>query len=127
MDTVVSTIFFNGQFWVALVEKRGEDGTLSVAKHTFGPEPTNNDILDFYFNSYLYLRFYACQRIVRAKKRLSGKEEKRSLKKSLDVHKEEQREVLLARKKEQKVRCRADANEQYRRQCEKRKEKRRGH
>ena len=43
-DRTVSTICFDGQFWVALVEHhRGADRV--VARHVFGPEPSNAELL----------------------------------------------------------------------------------
>ena len=55
-----TTIFYNGQFWVALVDRIEcdvvpQDGGCgrrtrrrSLALHTFGPEPTGPEIIDMY-------------------------------------------------------------------------------
>ncbi|MDP4117332.1 MAG: YjdF family protein [Bacteroidota bacterium] len=40
------TIFFNGQFWVGLIEKHIDDHLFS-AIHTFGDEPKDGTILHF--------------------------------------------------------------------------------
>jgi len=37
------TVYYDGQFWVALVE-RENDGMLEVARHVFGPEPSLPEI-----------------------------------------------------------------------------------
>ena len=39
------TVYFDGQFWVALYEREDEAG-LSVAHHTFGPEPSLPEIAE---------------------------------------------------------------------------------
>lgn len=41
---VVCSIFHDGQFWVATVE-REVDGALSVARHVFGAEPGHAELL----------------------------------------------------------------------------------
>jgi Protein of unknown function (DUF2992) len=41
----ISTIFFDGRFWVAVVERHFVDGSVSAARHVFGAEPTNAEIL----------------------------------------------------------------------------------
>ena len=41
--TVRLTVYFDGQFWIALAE-REDDGRFSVARHVFGPEPSLQQI-----------------------------------------------------------------------------------
>lgn len=41
----VLTIYFDGQFWIAFYE-RTEDGILSIARHVFGPEPSQPEIAE---------------------------------------------------------------------------------
>ena len=52
MDEVITTIYYDGQFWAALVEKISSDGTVRVGRHVFGSEPDNGDILRFYRDVY---------------------------------------------------------------------------
>ncbi len=40
------TIFFDGQFWVGVVEAQTDDG-LKVARHLFGAEPTDTEVFAF--------------------------------------------------------------------------------
>lgn len=40
------TVFFDGQFWVGVVEEV-QAGRLKAVKHVFGPEPKDPEILDF--------------------------------------------------------------------------------
>lgn len=41
--SITLTVYFDGQFWVALVE-RGNEGVLELARHVFGPEPSLPEI-----------------------------------------------------------------------------------
>ena len=50
------TIFFDGQFWVALVERRQSDG-LRLARHFFGPEPGAAEIIAWLETGYARLQF----------------------------------------------------------------------
>jgi hypothetical protein len=40
------TVFFEGPFWVGILESEHE-GSLVVARHVFGSEPSNAELLDF--------------------------------------------------------------------------------
>ncbi|WP_243726721.1 YjdF family protein [Actinocrispum wychmicini] len=40
------TVYFDGQFWVGVLEVHDEDG-VRAARHVFGPEPTNAELLQF--------------------------------------------------------------------------------
>jgi hypothetical protein len=42
----VFTVYFDGQFWVGVLEMHGPDG-VRAARHIFGPEPTNPELLEF--------------------------------------------------------------------------------
>ena len=50
------TVYFDDPFWVGVFE-RMEDGTLSVAKVTFGAEPKDYDVLHYVLENYHELRF----------------------------------------------------------------------
>ncbi len=54
MDAVFS-IFFEGPFWVGILESEDE-GRLEVARHVFGAEPTNAELLHFMLNDYAWMR-----------------------------------------------------------------------
>jgi len=51
-------IYFDGQFWIGLVE-RLDDGRYSAARHIFGPEPTNAQLLIWAADGFAALRFSA--------------------------------------------------------------------
>ena len=50
------TVYFEAPFWVGVFE-RMEDGTLSVAKVTFGAEPKDYEVLQYVLDHYHELRF----------------------------------------------------------------------
>ncbi|MBN2444164.1 MAG: DUF2992 family protein [Spirochaetales bacterium] len=127
MARVISTIMYNGQFWIALVEKYEDDGTLLVAKYTFGPEPTNTDLIDFYLNKYHLLQFHICDSRHRIKKEFSHKESERNTKKSFQVFSEEQKKFLRMKQKERQIKKNIEQKEKYQLKSKKRKEKKRGH
>jgi hypothetical protein len=41
------TVFFDGSFWVAVVEVAEPDGSVRAARHVFGPEPTAATLWEF--------------------------------------------------------------------------------
>lgn len=138
MDKVVTTVFFDGRFWIALVEKTDAQGRLFVGKYTFGPEPTNSDLLDFVLNKYPFLKFHRSETDGPAESRCrtgSGVEKKSrkasansgSPGKSLDLYKSLQKENLKQRKQEDRRQRRLDAGEQFILRQEKKKKKKRGH
>lgn len=51
-------IYFDGQFWIGLIE-RLDDGRYSAARHIFGPEPTNAQLLIWAAEGFAALRFSA--------------------------------------------------------------------
>lgn len=52
----VTTIYCDGQFWVALIE-RLDGETVVAARHVFGPEPSNAELLDWAGQGFSGLRF----------------------------------------------------------------------
>lgn len=50
------TIFFEDPFWVAVFERRDDQG-YAVARFVFGAEPTNAQLLEFALRRYLQLVF----------------------------------------------------------------------
>lgn len=72
------TVFFNGQFWVALVERRDETGC-RLAQHIFGPEPGQAEIRQWVATGYGHLRFVAVSNALHEKpdKKVNPKRAKR--------------------------------------------------
>jgi hypothetical protein len=44
--TMQLTVFFDGQFWVGVIEQH-DDAGLKVARYLFGPEPTDTEVFAF--------------------------------------------------------------------------------
>ncbi|MDO5540953.1 MAG: YjdF family protein [Eubacteriales bacterium] len=53
---VTVTVFFEEPFWVSVVE-RIDEGKLSACKITFGAEPREQQIYDYFLKNYYKLRF----------------------------------------------------------------------
>jgi hypothetical protein len=127
MDSVVTTVFFDGRFWVAMIEKISSDGRIRVGRHVFGPEPSNNDLRHFYLYGYNDVRVYESPIQVRVNPRRSIGEESRSTLKSKAAFKELQRMDLAGKKADLRNEERENAQERFRLKAEKRKKKHRGH
>ena len=52
----ITTICFDGQFWVAIIERIDGD-SIYVARHVFGPEPSNAELLAWAGKGFDGLRF----------------------------------------------------------------------
>lgn len=129
MDQVVTTVCFDGQFWVAFIEKSNDLGELSVGKHTFGAEPSNPELVEFMLGAYSLVPVYPSDVRVRVRARKSMREQERSTNKAKDAFKESRTASLAEAKKSRDGRAReaVDEERRYALRQEKKKEKRRGH
>lgn len=127
MEQVTTTIFFDGQFWIALIEKTADDGTLAVGKHTFGAEPTNTDLLHFTLYEYSSVRLIESGASVRIKIRKSIRESDRQTGKAKRLYAALQKEYLQGKKRERSRMSEVELQEKYRMKQQKKKEKKRGH
>lgn len=50
----VFTVFFEDPFWVGLLESE-DSGRLALARHVFGPEPSNAELLEFMLHRFALL------------------------------------------------------------------------
>ena len=134
----VFTVYFEGPFWVGVLESEDE-GSIAVARHVFGSEPGNAELLAFMLDD-----FHRMQRHESAVPRHGGEEDRpRSPKRSLREARHDalrppatkaQAALSAAResqKSESKV-LRRDAREEeaarrFFLHAEKRREKHRGH
>jgi hypothetical protein len=123
---VVTTILFDGQFWIALVEKIAADGSISVGKFIFGPEPTNNDLLDFYHSKLALVQCHKSEQPVRIKKKRSIKEEHRITSKSREIFKELQSAYSHEKRKLDTTERQRGKTEKYSNRKMKKKEKHKG-
>jgi hypothetical protein len=126
MDQVVTTLCFDGQFWVAFIEKTHEDGTISVGRHTFGAEPSNPEVVEFMLGLYALVPVYSSEVRVRVRARKSIREQERSTNKAKAAFKESQN-AWLAERKTKTAEKEASGTRRYELRAEKKKEKRRGH
>jgi hypothetical protein len=49
----VFTVYFEDPFWVGILESSEDSSTLTVARHVFGPEPSNAELLQFMLYGYV--------------------------------------------------------------------------
>jgi hypothetical protein len=54
----ITSIFFDGQFWVAEIERHTK-GSVEVARYCFGAEPTNAEMLEWVDLEFPRLRFHS--------------------------------------------------------------------
>lgn len=65
-DYVITTIFFDGQFWIALIEKCC-NGKFFSGKFIFGSEPSNPELLDWMKYQYLQVKLFPVENPVKIK------------------------------------------------------------
>ena len=64
MSRTVTTIYHDGQFWVGLVERFDVGGNYTCARHVFGPEPNNAELLNWAGSGFSELVFAAGSTLV---------------------------------------------------------------
>ena len=126
MEETVTTILFDGRFWIALIEKTGPQGEVRVGKYTFGPEPSNQVLLNFMLHIFQSVPVYPGGGGLREKKARNIREQERSASRSKDIYKELHQAFLAERKKQVRREELVLKEEQYRLKQEKKKEKKRG-
>ena len=139
--TMQLTVFFDGQFWVGVVEQH-DDAGLKVARHLFGPEPTSTEVFAFVQRAILSILDEACvatpgEAILPAPPTVNPKRRKREAAAALHARgisshaHEALKHDLEARKQESQrvTRQQQEAERDYKRlrKLHKAKEKHRGH
>jgi hypothetical protein len=127
MEESIGTVLFNGQFWIFLFEKTNENNELFVGRYTFGSEPTNNDLLEFYLLTFPYLKVYKSEIRIRQKVTKCIKEQERITSKAKNIYKELQKKSMEEQQKIIKILVRNNENEKYLIKKMKTKEKHKGH
>ena len=123
-ECIITTVYFDGQFWSALIEEyRG--GRLYTGKYVFGPEPSNPRLLHWMLYEFIDIPLYpvgaaVCSRPEKIAARSSG-----SLCKSLDAFKAAQSAYLSERKTVRRQKKRVEKESRWQLKQVKRKEKRR--
>lgn len=127
MDKIISTIFFDGRFWTALLERLEADGTRHVGKYVFGPEPNTNDLLHFYLYIAHTVQLFQSDAPVRIRAGKSRVEQERITRKSFIEFKTMQEKELTLRQQTVRNRQRAEERDLFIKRQEKKKQKKRGH
>jgi len=127
MERVVTTVMFDGQFWIAIIEKIGPDGILSVGKHVFGAEPSNPELVEFMLGAYGDVPARRSETLVRPRAKDKPAAVARVTAKAKTAYAELQKAYLASRAGERRLVREADEREKYLLKRERRKERKRGH
>lgn len=131
------TVFFEAPFWVGIFE-RENDGKYEVCKLTFGGEPKDSEIYEFFLNNWQNLKFSpSIEADPTKEQKINPKRMQREIKRQMQptgVGTKAQQALKLQqeqRKMERKVRSKAQEEAEQERKFELRQEKRkakhRGH
>lgn len=140
MSIIKATIFFEKRFWVGTFERTDKEG-YAIARHIFGPEPSDPEVYEFVLNHYQELKFGQAKNIHVEIQRMNPKRLAREVRKEMKKMKETaepstlaqnyMREKIERNKKVKKAKSSAEKqarkDEQFVLKQEKRKEKHRGH
>ncbi|MBI9102427.1 MAG: DUF2992 family protein [Spirochaetales bacterium] len=126
MDTVITTIYYDGQFWKALVEKESSDGGIFMAEYIFGQEPSNPEVLDFYLNKYEDLLFLQVEEHKKIKPEKILKRSPDRISKSYNEYKDSLRTYLEDKKTEKRILKKVSEQDRYEEKRKKKKLKKRG-
>ncbi len=123
---VVTTVFFDGQFWIALIKKQDSSGTIFTGKYTFGPEPTNPRLLQFYLNDYVHVPCYPGAPLKERSVHCLNRGDLKAGGSALDQWKVLHQAELASRKQHKRERLKLDERQRFALRQEKKKRKRRG-
>ena len=133
MVTGYSILFFDSQFWTSLFILHDEGG-YSMARHTFGPEPTPTEYLHFLAENssklvYRHITSIEAERLLQqvVKTKKLKKSQGKSTKKALDVYKDAMKSVKKERHHDMSRKKKIDDSVKYEMKRMKKKSKKRGH
>ena len=72
MILIQATIFFDQRYWVGTFERTDKKG-YAVARHIFGKEPADQEVLDFVLTQYQTLQFGNPKELILKIKRMNPK------------------------------------------------------
>jgi len=127
MAETVTIVFFDGQFWKAIIERIDDSGGVAIGTHVFGAEPTNPELVRFALDGLDRVPAYRSDALARRKARRSISEETRRTNKSRAAYGALLAASLEARKKERSALLAVEDAARYEARLEKRKKRRRGH
>jgi hypothetical protein len=125
-DYTVTTIYFDGQFWCALIE-RNVDGKAFVGRYVFGEEPTNPRLLHWMTDEFTDIKFLPSDsdvKKIRFKKLAKRQGERTGIPKSLQAFSKAQQVFFAERKSEKKKECRIAKQEKWELKHQRKKERR---
>lgn len=130
------TVLFEAPFWIGVAE-RYENGTLSVAKVTFGAEPKDSELYEWVLKQYNTLRFSPAVEAVVKEEKKNPKRIQRDVRKQLQetgigtksqqALKLQQERCKTERKLKSKEQKRSEIDRQYELRQQKKREKHKGH
>lgn len=106
-DFTITTIYYDGQFWTALIEKQIV-GAYYTGRYVFGAEPTNPRILFWMLYEFDKIPLFKTENPIKIRiKKITNRSEK-SFTKSLDTFKNAQADFLSKKKTERRGKKRED-------------------
>lgn len=124
----VTTIYFDGQFWCALIEQC-RDGKNYAGRFVFGAEPSNPQILNWMIYNFANVPLLPVEGRAKIRFKKLAKIEVKSkayggIQKSLKAFSEAQKKCLQERKKQNRKRKKLEEKQKYLLKQEKKKERR---
>ena len=121
----VTTIYFDGQFWCALIEQC-RNGKNFAGRFVFGAEPSNPEILNWMIYSFAEVPLLPVEGRTKIRFKKLAKAEKNSggIPKSLKAFSEAQKEYAEKRKKQNRKQKKLEEKEKYLLKQKKKKERR---
>lgn len=130
------TVYFEEPFWIGIFE-RIQNGSLSVAKVTFGAEPKDYEVYDFILKHYYSLKFSVSVEAVEKETKRNPKRLQREAKKQLEKSgvgtkaqqalKLQQEQNKQERKNKSRKQKEAEIQRMFELKQQKKKEKHKGH
>ena len=120
-DFTVTTIYFDGQFWCALIE-RHQQNRCFVGRHVFGAEPSNPKLLEWMLNDFSRIKLFPVNqnelpkirlRKIASKNCSDSKNAKNQIPKSLKAFSAAQKEFLEQKKPPRRKQNRRKKQEQW--------------
>lgn len=125
-DFTVTTIYFDGQFWCALIERHLQDKCF-VGRHVFGAEPSNPKLLEWMLNDFSQVKLFPVNQTEFPKirmKKITGKNcsdsknTKNQIPKSLKAFSAAQKEFFAQKKSARRKQNRQKKQEQWKQKHE---------
>ena len=125
-DFTITTVYFDGQFWCALIERHLQDKCF-VGRHVFGEKPSNPKLLEWMLNDFFQVKLFPVNQTEFPKirmKKITGKNcsdsknTKNQIPKSLKAFSAAQKEFLAQKKSARRKQNRQKKQEQWKQKHE---------